>query len=132
MGQPIPLRETTDVVVLPSVARTVTANSDDLVNTQYRGVRLFLNISAASGTSPTLDLKVQSKDPVSGSYVDVPGAAFAQKTGTGTDDLTIYPGVAETANETVSDVVSRTWRVVATIGGTSPSFTFSVGASYLL
>lgn len=118
--------------VLASAVRTSTANSDDQVNRFARGVRLYLDVTAASGTTPTLDVKVQTKDPVSSTYIDLPGAAFSQKTTTGSDDLTIYPGVAETANETVSDALSRTWRVVATIGGTTPSFTFSVGAAYIL
>lgn len=126
-----PWAPNSEATVFASAARTSTTNSTDQVNRFARGVRLHLNISAASGTTPTLDLKVQTKDAVSGTYIDLPGAAFAQKTTTGSDDLTIYPGVAETANETVSDVLSRTWRVVATIGGTTPSFTFSVGAAYI-
>ena len=68
---------------------------------------------------------------MAGGYFDIPSAAFAQKTGTGSDDLTVYPGIAETSNETVSDVIPRDWRVVATLGGSSPNFTFSVGAHYL-
>ena len=51
---------------------------------------------------------------------------------TGTANLMLYPGVAETANVSVSDVLPKMWRVVATIGGTTPSFTFSLGASVIL
>ena len=92
---------------------------------------MFLDITAASGSSPPLDVKVQTKDPVSDSYVDLTGAAFAQQNSTATLDLVIYPGVGETANRAVSDVLSSVWRVVATYGGSSPSFTFSVGAEYI-
>lgn len=123
--------ENATLQVFASAARTSTANSSDFENRTSRGVRLFLDITAASGTTPTLDVKVQSKDTETGKYVDLPGGAFAQKTTTGTDDLVIYPGVAETANRSVSDVLSRDWRVVATIAGTTPSFTFSIGACYL-
>lgn len=123
-----PNEETT---ALASAERTATTNGGDLTNVFARGVRLHLNISAASGTNPTLDVKVQTKDSVSAAYVDLTGAAFAQKTTTGSDDLVIYPGIGETANRAVSDALSRTWRVVATIGGTNPSFTFSVGAAYI-
>lgn len=119
------------VSVFGSAARTATANSDDIDNYAARGARCVLDITAASGTTPTLDVKLQSKDPISGKYVDLPGAAFAQKTATGTDDLTVYPGVAETANETVSDVLAGVWRAVATIGGTTPSFTFTLGCGYV-
>lgn len=119
------------VTVFGSAARTVTANSSDVDNYSARGVRCLLDVTAASGTTPTLDVKLQSKDPISGKYVDLPGAAFTQKTAASTDDLTVYPGVAETANETVSDVISGVWRAVATIGGTTPSFTFTLGCSYI-
>ena len=125
-------KENFEFTVFASAARTATANSGDLENRTARGVRLWLNITAASGTTPTLDIKLQWKDPLSGLYFDIPGANFPQKTGTGTDDLTVYPGIAETATEAISDVIPRGWRAVATIGGTTPSFTFSLAGSYIV
>ena len=125
------MRLNKSVNVFASSARTATENSSDQTNDCARGVRLFLDITAASGSSPTLDVKVQTKDPVSDSYVDLTGAAFAQQNSTATLDLVIYPGVGETSNRAVSDVLSSVWRVVATFGGSRPSFTFSVGAEYI-
>lgn len=104
---------------------TVTTNSND-VKTSAAGGRFFLNISAVSGTSPTITVKIQVKDPISGNYVDLLNGAFAQQTGTGELELTVYPGIATAANQAVSYVLSGTFRVVATIGGTTPSFTLSV------
>ena len=49
----------------------------------------------------------------------------------GPTDLVVYPGIGETSNRAVSDVLSSAWRLVATFGGSSPSFTFSVGAEYI-
>lgn len=130
-----------DITVFASEARTATANSDEQVMPlrgdsgeeipAFRGVHLVLDITASSGTDETLDVKLQRKDQLSGEWVDLTGGAFAQKTGTGTDDLVIYPGIAETANRSVSDVLTARWRAVATVGGTSPSFTFSLGGTYL-
>lgn len=119
--------------VFASAARTATANSTDQTNYAGRGVICLLDITAASGTTPTLDIKLQYKDsvPATDIYVDIPGAAFAQKTAAGTDSLTLYPGIAETANRSVSDILSREWRAVATIGGTTPSFTFSLACTYV-
>lgn len=119
--------------VFASAARTATANSTDQVNYSGKGVVCLLDITAASGTSPTLDIKLQYKDtvPATDKYIDIPSATFAQKTAAGTDSLTIYPGIAETANRSVSDVLPRDWRAVATIGGTSPSFTFSLACTYI-
>ena len=125
-------RGNTETTVFASAARTATANSADQTNYNHRGMRLTLDITASGGTTPTLDVKIQAKDSVSGKYVDIAGAAFTQKTGTGTDELVVYPGVAETANESVSDVIPRTWRAVATIGGTTPTFTFTLAAALIV
>lgn len=119
-----------DKTVFASAAQTATVNSVDIANINARGARLHLDITAVSGTAPTLDVKLQAK--VGGVYIDIAGAAFAQKTGTGTDELVVYPGVAETANESVSDVLPRIFRAVATIGGATPSFTFALTASLVL
>lgn len=109
-----------------------TTNSDTVQNEdQRRGIHLVLDITAASGTTPTLDIKLQRKDDKSGKYVDLPSAAFAQKTTTGTDDLVIYPGIAETSNRSVSDVITSRWRAVATLAGTTPSFTFTLAGEYV-
>ena len=121
-----------ELTIFDSAARTATANSSDFENISARGIWLALNITAASGTTPTLDIKVQRKDPLSDTYYDVVGGAFAQKTGMGSDDLIIYPGITAAANRAVSSAIASRWRVVATIGGTTPSFTFSVSGGYIV
>ena len=116
-----------------SGAETVTHNNDDSTNWVSKGVRLFLDITVAAGTSPTLDIKVQVKDPLTNNYHDLTGAAFAQKVTTGQDELVIYPGIGETANKAVSDVLSRTWRTVATITGSAgQTFTYTLAAEYIV
>ncbi len=125
-------RNNARTTVFASAARTTTTNSADQTNYNHKGGRLFLDVTAVSGTAPTLDVTLQTRDSISGTYIAIPGAAFAQKTAISFDDLTVYPGIAETANETVSDIVSRIWRAVATIGGTTPSFTFSLSIDGVL
>lgn len=125
------LRTNEAVTVFATGARTATANSTDQVNYSAKGLYLVLDITAASGTTPTLDVKLQGLDPVSGKYVDIPGAAFAQKTTTNTSSLVLYPGVTETANVQESHPLPLNWRAVATIAGTTPSFTFTLAGSYL-
>lgn len=104
---------------------TASANSADFKSSAGGG-RFFLNLSNVSGTSPTITVKIQVKDPLSGNYVDLLNGAFAQQTGNGQWELTVYPGVAAVANQAVSYVLSGTFRAVATIGGTTPSFTLSL------
>lgn len=112
--------------VVESGAITATTNTDFELRHGAIGAIFTLEITAASGTTPTLDVKFQRYDPLTETYHDITGAAFAQKTATGDDQLVIYPGIAETANETVSDVLAHKLRLVETVGGTDPSFTRSV------
>lgn len=121
-----------DKTIFSSAARTSTENSSAVDSPRgFRGVVLHLDVTAASGTTPTLDVKIQGQDTLSGNWFDLPGASFTQKTTTGSDELYIYPGTAETANEKVSYSLPNNFRAVATIGGTTPSFTFSLGASFV-
>lgn len=115
-----------------SSLKTATGNGSAQTNSSARGVALFVNISAITGTSPTLVVKVQAKDPVSGNYVDLPSAETASLTATGTTLLLIYPGAAAIANSVVSSALPKDWRVAWTIGGTGPNITFSVGAQTIL
>lgn len=96
-------------------ARTSTANGTaiDLADT---GPELFafLNNGTTSGTSPTLDVKLQECDTSGGTYSDITGATFTQLTAAGNE-------VIRVANRT-----KRYVRAVATIAGTSPSFACAV------
>lgn len=118
------------ITVLSSAARTADATSGHATyghtNNNHRGVKLFIDIDSVTGTG-SVDCKVQGRDPVSGSWVDITSASTGADTA-GTTELTIYPGVAETANVSISDVLPKHWRVYATVvtGGT-----FSVGAAYI-
>lgn len=121
----------TQIAYFTSEARTSSEDGDLAMNHRGKGVSLHLEITAASGSSPTLDIKLQGYDELGAGYFDIPGAVFAQATGTGTDELVLYPGVAETSNVSVSDILPRVSRAVATIGGSSPSFTFTLGGSLI-
>jgi len=103
----------------PTTARTATGNGT-AVDVQARDGDLYLVLDSAAGTgtTPTLDIKVQSSDTSGGTYTDITGATFTQVTGT-----------ASQQSITISKDEARRWiRVVYTIGGTTPSFTFSVNA----
>lgn len=125
-----------DVTVFTSAARGSGANNSSLMqmpaDKAYRGVWLVLDVTAVSGTTPTLDVKLQRYDNVSNNYVDIPGAAFAQKSAANTSELVVYPGIAETANVSVSDVLTNKWRAVGTVGGSAtPTVTFTLAGSYI-
>lgn len=92
-----------------------------------RALIVYLDITVAGGTAPTLDVKIQRKLPNAATFVDVPGASFAQKTGVGQDILVIADGIAELANKKVSDFLGGRYRAVAVVaGGAGANFTYSV------
>jgi uncharacterized membrane protein len=113
-------------------AKTATGNGATIANVGNKGVQVLVNMGAVTGTSPTCVFKLQGSPDGGTSWYDIPGAATASLTATGLFGITVYPGIAATAGTTttgttatVSQVMPRTWRVVWTIGGTTPSFTIT-------
>lgn len=80
----------------------------------HTGLVAYLDITTAGGTNPTLDAKLQTKDPESGNWVDT-GDSFSQQTATGTSILQIS-----------KDALGTTLRFSYTIGGTNPNFDFTM------
>ncbi len=113
-------RNNTEASPVTSAARTTSGNSADI--TVYNGAMLavFLDVTAASGTSPTLDVTVKVKDPASGKYFVI--GTFTQATGS-TNQALFIGGGADV------EFATRTYRIEWVIAGTSPSFTFSAGAA---
>lgn len=74
-----------------------------------------LHILAASGTNPTLDLKIQSDD-AQGMASPTDRITFAQATGIGSQWATPVAGA----------ITDNWWRAYWTLGGTTPSFTVVV------
>lgn len=98
-------------------ARTATANGTGVDMLDYEGSALvILDSAAGGGTSPTLDVKLQESDTSGGTYTDIAGAAFAQVTGTASQQKLVID----------ASKAKRFVRAVATIGGTSPTFTCAV------
>jgi len=126
-----------EITVQASAAKTATFNSGELtvpVNKGIKGVAIFVDVTANAGTAEVLDITVDRFDVGSGKWLAIVGAALAQiSSSIGQIDLVIYPGIAETANRTVSDCIGERWRIVSTIGGSAgQSFTYSIGATYLV
>lgn len=114
-------------------AKTVTGNGATQTNVGNKGVSIVLNMGAVTGTTPTFVLKVQGSADGGTTWYDVPGATTASLVATGVWGITVYPGSPTVAGTTTSitgtascgQPLPRTWRVVWTIGGTTPSFTIT-------
>lgn len=124
------LADNDQITVFSLATRTTSGGSGNATyghyNYTHRGIKLHIDVDAVVGTG-TVDCKVQGRDPVSGNWIDIAGASTGAD-GVGTTELTIYPGIGETGNVSVSDVLPKNWRVYATV---ATSATFSVGASYI-
>ena len=104
--------------LFPTAARTATANGTGVDLQQYSGdVAVVLDSAAGTGTSPTLDVKLQDSADNS-TFADITGATFTQ----------VINAASQQKIVVNKDAARRYVRAVATIGGTSPSFTFSVNA----
>lgn len=98
--------------------RSATANGSAVDILNYEGqAAAILQSAAGTGTTPTLDVKLQDSADGSTGWADVTGAAFTQ--------VTNATASAQVLKFNAS-AVRRYIRAVATIGGTTPSFACAV------
>lgn len=97
-----------------SAARTATGTGTAFDTSDVDEITATLAITAASGTTPTLDVTLETTADGTNYYTV---GAFAQKTTTATE-AKVFTGLGS---------LSR-WKW--TVGGTTPSFTFSIAATF--
>jgi hypothetical protein len=105
---------------------SVTGNSADLANTNAKGVIVGINLTAVTGTLPTLVTTIQGKDTASGTYYNMLSSVSIGATGFIV--MSLYPTLSAVTNLVSNSILPKTWRVVYTIGGAAPSFTGTIGA----
>lgn len=106
--------------LVASAARTATGTGSQICGFgRYEKFLCELSVTAASGTTPTLDVTVQHS--IDGGSTWFTLVAFTQKTTTGNELKTESEVEAATA-EVYGDCIRAIW----TVGGTTPSFTFTV------
>jgi hypothetical protein len=105
-------------------AGTTTAPYD--LNPTHRGCMVVINITAISGTSPTLTVSVMGHDPVSDTDFTILSSAALNSTGETV--LTVYPGCIASANAVANSPIPNVWTVKAVVGGTGPSVTATISA----
>lgn len=100
-----------DTTLLASAARTATGAGAAVELGDVATLRLLVDVTAASGTSPTLDITIETSYDGSTSWRSL--GTFAQKTAVATERKS-FGGC------------DRYVRASYVIGGTTPSLTFSV------
>jgi hypothetical protein len=109
-------------IAIPSGTYTASYSQADQSNTGYKGINIYLNVSAY--TDSTIILKLDGKDPVSGTYFNLfSGTAVGA---TGFHRYTLYPTLAASAT-VANDVLPATWRILVTVSGATSGATWSVG-----
>ena len=113
-GRYVPQDEALTTAQLASAARTTTANGTAFDTADVESINGSLVVSAASGTTPTLDVILQTTADGTNYYTV---GAFTQKTEITAAEAKVFGPLG---------TLSR-WRW--TIGGTTPSFTFAITAT---
>jgi hypothetical protein len=102
-----------------TAARTATGSATGVDVQAYDGdLVLVLDSAAGTGTTPTLAVTVEHSDALGSGYTAITGAAFTTVTTTASQQKLVIS----------KDEAKRYVRVTYTIGGSTPSFTFSVNA----
>jgi hypothetical protein len=101
------------LTLLPPTSVTATWASGSIPVGDYSRMIVFLDVTALSGTSPSLTLKIDALDPMSGKWVEVETSPAITAVGTYALKHEIYEDVA---------------RVRVIVAGTGVSATISVGA----
>jgi len=126
-------------------AKTTTFNGATQVNYNALGAYITVAVGTVSGTSPTLSVQLQYSYDGGTNFINV-GPASTALTASGTITFIVYPtNVSQAAGSTPATLTTgatqtvainaplpRSWRLVYTIGGTTPSFTLTNAyASYV-
>jgi hypothetical protein len=122
----------TQGTLLASAARTGSAVSPTQTNYNAKGVIVFINCTAASGTGG-LKLQFRGIDPISGA-VSWLNATPTPITATGNYLYVLYPGastIAQDVRQATSLPLPRQWAIEIWTGD-STSYTYSIGYSYIL
>lgn len=112
-GNYVPGDEARPDAAVASAARTATGTGSAFDTPDAESLEATLTVSAASGTTPTLDVTLETSIDGGTSWDTV--GAFGQLTAPGSDGHVFGP---------LGDQCRWKWAV----GGTTPSFTFSIAA----
>jgi hypothetical protein len=107
-----------------SVSRAGGAHTSDPITARgFVGGAVYINYTAGTGSTV---VQLQRYDTLSGTWTDVHGALTAALATSQSTSFTVYPGVAETANRSVSDVLGDVIRATAVITTYPATFTVSI------
>ncbi len=108
-------RKASHLTILTSSAQTVSGSGAQIEVGEYKEALVTLNITAVSGTSPTLVVQLQASDDNGTTWYNLPNGLFTSASTVSKQAIQIG---------TFGDYI----RASFTVGGTTPSFTFGLNA----
>lgn len=109
-------RAASRLTIQPSTTETASGQSASFSVGEFSEMILTLNCTAASGTSPTCIVTMQTSDDGGTTWYDLPSGAFTE--------LTSIDAQIMQLSAPFGDTIRASW----VVAGTSPSFTFAVKA----
>jgi hypothetical protein len=125
------VRNNISVALDSSTARTTSGTGATFTNHSGRAVSFWVNVTAVTGTTPTLTVRVQWSPDNGATWLDMDTTNLQTASITGTSNATLRIGVGLTtaANAALNTAAPRLMRLAWTVGGTTPSFTFATWAN---
>lgn len=116
-------------IIAPSAVRTTTFTSADIpVAWANVGIDVIFDLSVNAGSSASLTVTINGKDPASGKYY--PLLAGAAVTSVGTNVYRVGSGFPATTNVSANCGVPSIIQIVVAAGNASPA-TYSVGLNMI-
>jgi hypothetical protein len=121
--------------LLALATRTTNTNGIALTNPNHRGLILYVAVGTpVSGTTPTLQLRVNAIDPITGAAFPIWTPAALNPPVANTEYVYgLYPSAAgESFTVFMNGILTRTWSVDVLLTGAGVSIPFSLAYSLLL
>lgn len=121
------------MVLLSSAARTATTDGPQvsISGKRYRGIIVYLDVTANPGGAETLSPQVQALDPASAKFLNVTAYPVTAAAANASYIYELYPGAVETValanHEVMGGSLPQTFRVKVTHSSTG-SWTYTLGA----
>jgi hypothetical protein len=125
------VRNNVSINVDTSAARTASGNGATFTNHNGESVAFWISVTAVSGTTPTMTVRVQWSPDNGTTWLDIDTTNLQTASITATTNATLRLGVGlpVAANASANTLAPRLLRLAWTIGGTTPSFTFATWAN---
>lgn len=109
--------------VITASGATTTQTSPDILNINFRGIKVVLNTTVIGTGSVTVSIR--GKDSVSGAYYTIiAGAAVVTNT---TNVYTVFPAAPVTTNVSANDFIPAVFDIIVTANNANAA-TYTVGA----